>query len=330
MAANRMNKDEFFRKMAPVDEAGLRKALWTAYWRGTDKTRELIEESLSPTGTRVRKAPAKPDPTAVAAEVAEFVTLANEGAYMGRDRRVSRQERSKWRHTFRRLAKETTDALAGDHPDPAIGAMESLIDLACQTKRYQIFHTEDAMEAARFIVSDAAEALWVAIRRQHGFAAFSTHAARGLWRWESRFGWTLHGWGWVPERETSLAQVVARMLTSADAWGQLAEDYLRVLDDPPRPAFEPESLRAARNERTSDLAEWHRLLIEQLMGTDYEDRLDRLVIHPALSGPELTFLQAQLAAWHGNQEEARVLIQKCRRALPGHSQFKALAEEVGA
>lgn len=171
----------------------LRKALWTAYWRGTDKTRELIEESLSPTGPSVRRVPAKPDATAVAAEVAEFVTLANEGAYMGRDRRVSRQERSKWRHTFRAESHST--------------------------------------------------------RRQC---------------------------------------------------------------------------------RTADLAEWHRLLIEQLMGTDHEDHLDRLVSHSTLSGPELTFFQAQLAVWRGNHEEARTLIQKCCRALPGHTEFKAFAEEVGA
>ncbi len=34
MPANRMNREEFFAKLAPLDEAALQKALWNVYWRG--------------------------------------------------------------------------------------------------------------------------------------------------------------------------------------------------------------------------------------------------------------------------------------------------------
>jgi hypothetical protein len=46
MAANRMNRDEFYVTMALSDEAGLRKVLWTLYWRGDARLRERIEDEL--------------------------------------------------------------------------------------------------------------------------------------------------------------------------------------------------------------------------------------------------------------------------------------------
>jgi hypothetical protein len=44
MPAHRMNRDEFYRKLAPLDEERLKKALWTLYWRGSAPMRERIED----------------------------------------------------------------------------------------------------------------------------------------------------------------------------------------------------------------------------------------------------------------------------------------------
>lgn len=327
--SNRMKRDEFFDKLAAVDETTLKKALWTAYWRGSATTRELIEGALDPSGPPARQSNPRPDVAVVAAEVAEFAALAREGAYLGRDRRVSPKERTRWRLTFRRLAHEAADALAGTDVDRAVSAMETLIELACESKSYDYFRSQDPMEAARFVVSGATEALWSAIRRRHGFDEFSLRAARQMLRWEADSGWTRVGYGWVAERETTLAHVLAGMLPTVDAWGQIADDYLTALDRAPA------KLPAATwgddwKARTGELAEWHRLLVERLADSDYDDRLDVLVNHPRLAGPERVFLQARLAQWRGDHEQARRLIKQCLRALPGHPGFLAFAAETGA
>ncbi len=46
MPANRMNRDEFYAAMTPLDDARLRKILWTVYWRGNAQLRERIEDEL--------------------------------------------------------------------------------------------------------------------------------------------------------------------------------------------------------------------------------------------------------------------------------------------
>ena len=68
--------------------------------------RERIEGELDPRQReRRKKAAAAPlDPELVLMEVRDFVELAESGAYIAGDRRVSRTERTKWRVTFRRLA----------------------------------------------------------------------------------------------------------------------------------------------------------------------------------------------------------------------------------
>ena len=43
VAVERLNRDQFFDKLAEMDEAGLKKALWTLYWRGSASLRERIE-----------------------------------------------------------------------------------------------------------------------------------------------------------------------------------------------------------------------------------------------------------------------------------------------
>jgi hypothetical protein len=343
MPANRMNREEFFAKLAPLGEDALRKALWNLYWRGSAAVRERIEDELQPAQQPRRKpATAQPaDPGVTLLEVREFAELARGGAYIAGDRRVSPKERTRWRLTFRQLATDAEAALKAKDPSDAEAALTLIIDLACEMKDAQYFRSEDPVEAARFVVSDAVALLWESVRDRHGFDAFVSRAAPQLVRWESRYGWT-RGWGQVAGKETSLAAALANMLAAPDAWTTFAACYLDALDQVARTeASTAEAPRFvgslgygdngfARRERTGDLAEWHEMLLERLAGSDAEDQLDRLVSHPALGGPERTFLQAQLAHDRGDTAAARKLIQECVRELPGHPEFAQFAAEMGA
>jgi hypothetical protein len=95
---------------------------------------------------------------------------------MAGDRRVHRTERSRWRHTFRRLAADALAALT-----------------ACDMKRYDYFHSDDPVEAAKFVVSEAVAALWESVFRYGGFAALAGRAPEQLIRWEADYGWTRRG-----------------------------------------------------------------------------------------------------------------------------------------
>ncbi len=331
-----MNREQFFRVVSGLDEDRLRKALWNLYWRGTANVRERIEVELASDGRgrppRPAKAPA--DPETVRDEVDDFVSLARSGAYLGGDRRVSPRERSRWRFTFKRLAAEAQDALRAEDAGPAASALEQLIDLACEAHDYDYFRSDDPVAAAGFVVSDVAAVLWASTWERHGFQAFAETAAPQLIRWESRYGWTRYGEGSVAAKETSLAVVLARMLRVPDTWEGFAEQYVRALDeavataahrraeyDIPRPDTE--------QERASALAEWHGLLLENLVDTE-GGLLDRIVTHAALGGPEQTFLSARLAHRHGNTDVARDLMAQCLRKLPGHKDFREFAAEIGA
>jgi hypothetical protein len=172
MPANRMNRDEFYAAMAPNDDARLRKILWTLYWRGNAQLRERIEDELrSPDQPKLKPRKELPDPGTVLDEVMTFVTLAKDGAYMAGDRRVHHTERSRWRLTFRRLAGDALAALQAGDPGPAQQAVAEMVGLACDMKSYDYFHSDDPVEAAKFVVSDAVAALWESVLRQDGFAA---------------------------------------------------------------------------------------------------------------------------------------------------------------
>jgi hypothetical protein len=340
VALNRMNRDEFFAKLADLDEDQIKKALWNLYWRGPAQLRVRVESELDPVQNAVRKrATAEPpDPETVLWEVRDFAELARAGAYMAGDRRVSPKERTRWRLTFRRLAADTLAALRHEDCGPAEEAVALLIDLACETRRFDYFRSEDPMEAAQFVVSDAAATLWEFVRERHGFARFATVAAAQLPRWESAYGWSRSGWGKLAEKETSLASVLGRTLRAPDAWTMFADCYLDALDQIARTEAAKPAPRSShsypdsdyrRSERTRDLAEWHSLLLERLAGSEAEDRLDRLARHPALGGPELTFVQARLAQLRGNTDAARTLMETCLRKLPGHDRFADFAVQVG-
>ena len=307
MAQARLNRDQFYDKLAGMDEADLKKTLWTLYWRGAVPLRERIEAAIDPQTQEIRKRaePEPPDPELVLSEITEFASLARSGSYLAGDRRVAPRERSRWRHTFRRLAGEAQDALRGEDVETAAAAVAALIDLACEMEGYDYFRSEDPVEAARFVVSDAAGVLWSRMRQEYGFAGFAERAAVQLLRWESRHGWTRRGDGWVSAHETSLARVLSDLIPVPDLWAEFADHYLSALD---RLAEAGRDKRRGhdrgRLQRVEDLREWHALLVERLAGSDYEERLDRLVAHPALAGPERTILQARLAHERGEHETA--------------------------
>jgi hypothetical protein len=340
MPDSRMNREEFYAKVSPLDAEQLRKILWTLYWRGTAQVRERIEDALSPAVGPKRKAQDLPDPDQVLDEVTEFVSLARDGAYMYGDRRVSRTERSKWRVTFRGLATQAQSALHATDTGPAEQAMEQLIGLACDMRDVEYFHSEDPVEAARFVVSHAVSALWQTMLDQHGFAAFAGRAAPQLIRWESEYGWT-RGDGKVAENETLLAEILAPLLTTPDMWRGFTVAYLSALDAVAREegAGEDKASRQRswgsdvdyrRKSRAGTLAAWHAMLAGQLAGTDDAGLLDRLVSHRALAGPEVTFLRALIARVTGDLDLARKLIRDCLEELPGSYEFHSFAAEIGA
>jgi hypothetical protein len=324
MPVNRMNREEFFGKLAGLDEERLKKALWNLYWRGNATLRERVETELDP-GTPKQTTRKAVDPGDVLEEVRDFVALARSGAYMGGDRRVAPKERSQWRVTFRRLANAAQTALAIEDPSAGTAAIELVVDLACETRSYDYFRSDDPMEAARFVVSDAVEQLWDRLRQADGFDRFAESAANQLVRWESLYGWTRSGWGSIAEREVSLACVIARKLEAPDMWVTFADEYLNALDQAggARGDFE-------RDQRAGNLAEWHGLLLDRLPDYDADDRLDKIARHSALGGPQLTFFRAQLARQRGELDHARQLVHECLARLPGASAFQQFAIEIDA
>jgi hypothetical protein len=334
-----MNRDEFYAAMAPNDDARLRKILWTVYWRGNAQLRERIEDELRPQDQpKVKPKKELPDPAEVLAEVTTFVELARDGAYMAGDRRVHHTERSKWRHTFRRLAADALAALTASDPAPAQQAVAKMVDLACEIKGYDYFHSDDPIEAAKFVASEAVAALWESVLRHDGFAAFAGCVPEQLIRWEAAYGWTRRGYGQVTERETPLAVPLARLLTTPDMWRTFAESYLTALEmtgqaDSKRPrtvygSFHETSYR--RKERADDLAAWHEMLLDRFAGTPEDELLDRLVACPALAGPELIFLRARIAERRGDVSLAAALVSRCLKKMPGRQEYLDFAVEVGA
>ena len=123
------------------------------------------------------------------------------------------------------------------------------------------------------------------------------------------------------------------MLRVPDTWESFAEQYVRALDEVSHRGASTRRIRhsAARTEqeRSRALAEWHGLLLENLVDTE-GGLLDRIVTHAALGGPEQTFLSARLAHRRGNTDVARDLTARCLRKLPGHKDFREFAAEIGA
>jgi hypothetical protein len=143
-----------------------------------------------------------------------------------------------------------------------------MVDLAQEMQRVDYFRSEDPVEAARFVVSDVVGAIWLRTRTVYGMETFAEQASTQLLKWESRYGWTRRGEGWVAERETSLAQVLVELLVTPDMWDQFAQAYVEALN---KSASGKGSRRVP-----SELGEWHALLAERLAGSNHESLLDQL------------------------------------------------------
>lgn len=325
-----MNREQFAAATAALDEAELRKALWTVYWRGTAAVRERIEEILSPApaGVARRAAPQTPDPDQVLRAVQEFTGLVRSGAYIAGSRAVRPKERSQWRFTFRRLLAESRAALVAQDPGGGEAALTEMIDLACHLRDHEYVRSEDPIEAAAVVVSDEIAVLWRHLLDHRGFAGFAAQAAEQFLRWESRYGWTRGGWGTISKRESRLTDVMAGLLTVPDTWVTFTEHYLQVLDGlAPLPVLER---GLGRSRRAETMIDWHLMLLDRFAGTEDEALVDRVAGHAAFGGPEQTYFRARLAQLRGDLPAARQLIHQALEQLPGHSGFLAFAREIDA
>ena len=334
-----MHKDEFYTKIAPLGTEHLKKVLWGLYCRGGKDIRGRIEALLDPERPK-KRTQELPDGDETLQDVLAFVALARSGAYMGGSREVSRSERSKWRVTFRRFFKETDLLLSHGDIEYGAPAMEELIDLACETKDVVYFHSEDPVAAMRIVISEQARLLWGAYLAHGGFPSFAKRAAYQFIRWENPYGWTVYGEGWVKERETTLTSVLVQMLKGHDAWVEFTDAYLTALDHVAPSAaptkgkkkpshWDDRKRELAREKRAENLTAWNELVLERLQGTDAEDRLHRLVHHPAFKGVHGAFLQAKLAHLQGNQQRAQQLLKRCLQSWPRYRPFLAFADEIG-
>lgn len=272
--ARRLSRDQFHAALAGMDRAGLAKILWTLYWRGPAQGRERIEDLIEPQRKEARQqgAPQPPAAAEVLARVTEFAALARSGAYLAGDRRVSPKERTRWRHTFRGLAQDSRDAL-GDDVETAVRALSILIDLACETSGVDYFRSEDPVEAARFVVSDEAAAMWSRLRDARGANHMVEQAVGHLLRWERRYGWTRRGEGWVSEREASLASTLADFLVVPDLWVTAAHRYADLLAERTTSAS---GRRRGRTAPAAALREWDALLLSHLDPAEHANLLERL------------------------------------------------------
>lgn len=331
----RMDRIQFFQKMGERTEDQLKKVLWELYWRGKTEVRERIEALLAAAGG-ARAKPAKPelDGEWVLRDIQEFAALLRSGAYMGGTRDVSRQERTKWRVTFRTHMEEASALLKQGDLEHGVAVTELLVDLLCEMRGYDYVHSEDPVQATGIVVSDRVELLWRTIVAEQGFREFARLAPPQFIRWESAYGWTRTGFTRLAEKERSLAEVLASILVGPDAWVGFADAYLDALDHLPKaPRTRDETWlwnwAHQCEERCRNLADWHRRLHAYLRIGEGPDRLFRIATHPALAGPEADFFLARLAWEQGQAERSHALMSSCLKRLPGHTGFIAFAKEIG-
>jgi hypothetical protein len=329
-----MDRSEFFEKVGALTADRLRELLWKVYGKGSAEVRELVAAAVSEVAEPPKTPPKPPvDMTALLAEAERFVGLARAGAYMGGTREVQPAQRSRWRVTYRRLIDDASKTVATGDLELGGAVLEALLDLACELREHAYFHSDDPVAAMRLVFSDKVKLLWRTAIEREDSAAFVRRVAPQLIRWESRHGWTRRGTHTLCANEASLADVLAELLHDADLehWIALADAHLDALS-----AGEPAPRRSGpirdypQRRRTEKLVRFHDLLLEKLFGTAGENRLDKLVAHPALSGPELAFLKARLAHRRGDAPSARKLATACLAELPGHAGFLEFAAQLDA
>jgi hypothetical protein len=190
------------------------------------------------------------------------------------------------------------------------------------------------MAAAKFVVSDAVAALWESVLRHDGFTAFTQRVPEQLIRWEAECGWTRQGYGQVPDKETALGVLLARLLTTPDMWQAFAEAHIEALDAigraaPPKSrflyaSFDFDEGKYQRQERAKNLSVWHELLLDHFGAGPDDELLDRLTTSPGLAGPELTFLRAHRGTARSTRPGRRAHDRVPQRAArpPGLPEFR--------
>lgn len=300
MAADRLSKDEFYAKVGALDEERLRKALWNVYWRGSAQVRERIEDQIAPETARPKPSDGPPAPDLVLRDVREFCALAYKGAFIGAPAKgMNSKRRSQWRHEFRRHYKAADEAMTAGS-DAGAEAVEAIIALAVHCGSYDTFASQEPLETAKFVVSDAVERLWRNTLERRGFTVFAERSAGQFIAWEAEFGWTVSGYGPIAQQERRLAEVLGLLIPGIDQWQTYARHYLDALDQ--APPVEPRILAASfdiserdRSRRSEKLDLWHSMLLERLADGGAADLLDRIAEHPALGGPAHDFFRAGLA-----------------------------------
>ncbi|HWU90056.1 MAG TPA: hypothetical protein VN253_22490 [Kofleriaceae bacterium] len=329
-----MDRPEFFEKSGAFTADRLREILWKVYGRGSAEVRARVEEALAEAAEPPKIAvKAAVDMAALLAEAERFVGLARAGAYMGGTREVHPTERSRWRVTYRRLLDDTSKAVAAGDLELGAGVLEALLDLACELREHAYFHSDDPVAAMRLVVSDKVKLLWRTSLDREAFPAFVRRAAPQLIRWESRHGWTRRGTHPLCTHEVSLADVLAELLRDGELehWISVADAHLEALSAGEHAPRRSGPIRDyPQRRRTEKLVRFHDLLLDRLFSTEGEDRLDRLVAHAELGGPELAFLKARLAHRRGDASAARKLATACLAELPGHAGFLEFAAQIEA
>ena len=337
MVTARMDKTAFLKALEGRSPEDLRTLLWTAYWRGTTPMRERIEELLAPQEAAVKRAAeAQVDPDLCLDEVMTFCERARNGDYLRGARDLGRKEVTGWRFTLRRLFDEACRLLQQNDIEEGSEALERLLDFTCELKGYNYFRSEDQVEAAKIVVSDRIEALWLAQIHQQGFAVFIQKAPAQLLRWEEPYGWTTFGGGQTAEKERKLADVLPRLLPGADGLLAFCQTYLATLEtfQPRKP--DPKARKGTWNDPLADFAkesekradrleDWHAFLLDRLQGTEDETILERILEHRAIQRPETWHLLSRLRQTHGQHEEAQTLIKKALTRYPGNERFKSTA-----
>lgn len=200
--------------------------------------------------------------------------------------------------------------MSGPDVEVAGEALSIMVDLACEADGTHYFRSDDPVEAAGFVVSDALTMYWSKVRQEFGMDSMLKLAVGHLLRWESPHGWTRRGFGKVAEKETSLASALARFLKIPDHWEKAASHYVEELDQlADTPSTKRQHFSSGYTNRAQALADWHSLLLDQLLGSQHEELLDRIATHPAFRGPERTYFQARLARERDDLDAAAKLIE---------------------
>ena len=238
------------------------------------------------------------------------------------DRRVHRTERSKWRLTFRRLVADALSALQADNPGSAQQAIAEMVDLACEMKGYDYFHSDDPVEPRSSCLGPPARSrcsVMTASRCSPGARRSSSSAGRrtAAGRDGATVGCRKRKQPCACRSPSYSPRRTCGGRSSSSTWTRWTRPDGPTRSDPaPYGSFDETRFR--RHERAKDLAAWHGMLLDRFAGTPEDELLDRLAASPALAGPELTFLRARIAERRGAVGQAATLVTESLKELPGH------------